>query len=66
MALELEGQEAEWLRILLADMPLWGKQASPVSLHCDTQAVFGNDKNSVYNNNKKDIFTSDMVHLNSC
>ena len=66
IALELAGHQAEWLRNLLADMPLCGRQASPVSLHCDSHAVIGIDKNSVYNNNKKDIFTSDMVHLNSC
>ena len=65
IVLELAGQEAEWLRNLLADMPLWGRQASPVSLHCDSQAVLGIDKNRVYNNNKKHIFASDMVHLNS-
>ena len=27
IALELAGQEAEWLKGLLADVPLWGKQA---------------------------------------
>ena len=66
IALELAGQEAEWVRNLLADMSLWGRQASLVSLHCDSQAVIGIDKISVYNNNKKDIFASNMVHLNSC
>jgi len=25
IALELAGQEAEWLKDLLADVPLWGK-----------------------------------------
>ena len=39
IALELASQEAEWLRNLLADMPLWGRQASQVSLHCDSQAA---------------------------
>ena len=29
-------------------MPLWGRQASQVSLHCDSQAVIGIAKNSVY------------------
>ena len=32
IVLELAGQEAEWLRNLLADMPLWGRQTSIVSL----------------------------------
>ena len=47
IALELAGQEAEWLRNLLADVPLWGRQDSPVSLHCESQAVIGIGKNSV-------------------
>ena len=55
IALELAGQEAEWLRNLLADVPLWGRQASPVSLHCDSQAAIGIAKNSVYNGKKRHI-----------
>ena len=66
IALELAGQEAEWLRNLLADVPLWGRQASPVSLHCDSHEAIGIAQNSVYNRKKKDIFASDMVQLNSC
>ena len=36
IAIELEGQEVELLKNLLADTPLWGRQASPVSLYCDS------------------------------
>nr|XP_010317483.1 uncharacterized protein LOC104646105 [Solanum lycopersicum] len=32
IALELAGKEVEWMRNLLADMPLWGRQTSIVSL----------------------------------
>ena len=49
IALELAGQEAEWLKGLLADMPLWGKQATPIFLHCDSQAAIGVTHSSVYN-----------------
>lgn len=55
IALELAGQEAEWLRNLLFDVPLWGGQSSPVSLHCDSQAAIGVAKNSVYNGKKRHI-----------
>lgn len=55
IALELEGQEAKWLRNLLTDVPLWGRQMSPVSLHCDSQTVIGIAKNSVYNGKKRHI-----------
>ena len=39
IALDLAGQEAEWLRNLLADVPLWGKRYIPVSIHCDSEAA---------------------------
>jgi len=31
IALELAGQEAKWLKGLLADVPLWRKQTTPIS-----------------------------------
>ncbi|XP_058749197.1 secreted RxLR effector protein 161-like [Vicia villosa] len=36
IALDLGSQEAEWLRSLLADLPLWGHPTPPISLHCDS------------------------------
>lgn len=36
IALDLASQEAELLRNLLTDVPLWGKWSIPVSLHCDS------------------------------
>ncbi|KAL0392700.1 UNVERIFIED_CONTAM: Retrovirus-related Pol polyprotein from transposon TNT 1-94 [Sesamum radiatum] len=59
IVLELAGQETEWLRNLLGNVPLWGSSA-PVSLHCDSQAVIGIAKNYAYNG-KEDIFASDMI-----
>ncbi|PHT94460.1 hypothetical protein T459_02342 [Capsicum annuum] len=40
IALVLAGQEAGWLRNFLADVPLWGRQVSSVSLHCDSQTGY--------------------------
>jgi len=55
IALELAGQEAEWLKILLADVPLWRKQETPISLHCDSQAAIGVAHNIVYNRKRRHI-----------
>ena len=55
IALELAGKEAEWLRNLLADMPLWGRQDLPFSLHCDSHEAIGIAKNSVYNGKRRHI-----------
>ncbi|KAK4381706.1 Retrovirus-related Pol polyprotein from transposon TNT 1-94 [Sesamum angolense] len=54
IALELAGQEAEWLRNLIGDIPLWGSTA-PVSLHCDSQAAIGIAKNYAYNGKRRHI-----------
>lgn len=48
-------QEADWLRNLLADIPLWGKPTPPVWVHCDSQAAISVAKNSVYNGKKRHI-----------
>jgi len=55
IALELAGQEAEWLKGLLADVPLWEKQATPIPLHYDLQAAIGASHNSVYNEKRRHI-----------
>jgi hypothetical protein len=55
IALELAGQEAEWLRNLLADVPIWEGRQTPISLHCDSQAALGIAKNSVYNAKKRHL-----------
>ncbi|KAL0332841.1 UNVERIFIED_CONTAM: Retrovirus-related Pol polyprotein from transposon TNT 1-94 [Sesamum calycinum] len=54
IALELAGQEAEWLRKLVGDMPMWGSSV-PVSIHCDSQAAIGIAKNYAYNGKRRHI-----------
>lgn len=55
IALELAGGEADWLRSLLADIPLEKESVSSISLHCDSQAAIGVAKNSVYNGKRRHI-----------
>jgi len=55
ITLELASQEAEWLKGLVADMPLWGRQPTAVSLHCDSQIGIGVTHNSVCNRKKRYI-----------
>ena len=55
IALELAGHEAEWLRNLLANIPLWGKSSSPVYILCDSQAAIGVANNNSYNGKKRHI-----------
>lgn len=55
IALELAGQEAEWLKGLMANIPLWGKPTPPISLHCDSQAAICVANNSTYNGKRRHI-----------
>ena len=55
IALDLAGQEAEWLRSLLADLPLWGRKAPSISLHCDSQSAISVANNNAYNGKKRHI-----------
>ncbi|KAK4406694.1 hypothetical protein Sango_0675900 [Sesamum angolense] len=49
-----EGQEPEWLRNLVGDMPLWGSSI-PVSLYCDSQAAITIATNYAYKDKRRHI-----------
>lgn len=52
---ELASHEAEWLRNLLADIPMLGKAALFVALHCDSQAAITVANKHIYNGKKRHI-----------
>ena len=41
IALDKCGEEAEWLRHFLEDIPRWPKPAPPICIHCDSQSAIG-------------------------
>ncbi|KAF3673067.1 putative low-specificity L-threonine aldolase 1 [Capsicum annuum] len=43
------GEEAEWLRNFLEDIPYWPKLVAPVCIHCDSQASIGRAGSMMYN-----------------
>jgi len=55
ISVELASQEAKWLKNLLVDMPLWGRQTTTFSLHRDSQVATGVAHNYMYNYGKKGI-----------
>ena len=55
IALEKAGTEAEWLRNLLVDIPLWDRTQTSVSIHCDCQAAIARAKNKIYNGKSRHI-----------
>ena len=55
VALASAGQEAEWLRDLLLEIPLASKNVSKVSIHCDSQATLARAYSEVYNGKSRHI-----------
>ncbi|KAG8503572.1 hypothetical protein CXB51_001539 [Gossypium anomalum] len=49
IALVTASKEAEWLRNLLYDVPLWPKPFSPISICCDSEATLVKAYSQVYN-----------------
>ena len=49
------GEEAEWLRHFLEDIPRWPKLMPPICIHCDSQYAIGRAQNIVYNSKFRHI-----------
>ena len=45
VALDKCGEEAEWLRNFLEDIPKWTKPVPTICIHCDNQFVIGSVRN---------------------
>ncbi|GKE08704.1 hypothetical protein Tco_1412255 [Tanacetum coccineum] len=48
-------KEAEWLRDLLINIPLWPKPMPPISVYCDSQSTLLRAYNQVYNGKSRHI-----------
>lgn len=55
VALASAGQEAEWLRDLLLEVPLAKDNISTVSIHCDSQSTLARAYSEVYNGKSRHI-----------
>ena len=55
ITLEKCGEEAEWLRHFLEDIPRWPKPVPPISIHCDSQSAIGRAQNSMFNGKSRYI-----------
>ena len=55
IALDKCGEEAEWLRHFLEDIPRWPKPVPPIFIHCDSQSTIGRAQNSMYNGKSRHI-----------
>ena len=55
IALASASEEANWLRDLLYEIPLWEKPILPILIHCDSTAAIGRVKNRYYNSKSRFI-----------
>ncbi|KAL0298537.1 UNVERIFIED_CONTAM: Retrovirus-related Pol polyprotein from transposon TNT 1-94 [Sesamum radiatum] len=49
VVLAAAGKEAEWLKNLIHEIPLWPKPISPISIHCDSAATLAKAYSQMYN-----------------
>ncbi|KAL0288543.1 UNVERIFIED_CONTAM: Retrovirus-related Pol polyprotein from transposon TNT 1-94 [Sesamum calycinum] len=55
IALDKAGEEAEWLRNFLEDIPCWTKPVPAIMVHCDSQSAIGRAQSSMYNGKSRHI-----------
>nr|GEZ07990.1 zinc finger, CCHC-type [Tanacetum cinerariifolium] len=55
VALAAAGNEAEWLRNLVYDIPLWPKPVSTISIRCDNDTTLANAYTQVYNRKSRHL-----------
>ncbi|GKB85213.1 hypothetical protein Tco_0957485 [Tanacetum coccineum] len=55
VALAAAGKEAEWLRNLIYEIPLWAKPISPIFIHCDSAATLAKAYCQIYNGKSRHL-----------
>ncbi|PHT33702.1 hypothetical protein CQW23_25502 [Capsicum baccatum] len=55
ITLDKAGEEVEWLRNFLEDIPYWPKPVAPVCIYCDSQAAIGRAGSMMYNDKYRHI-----------
>ena len=55
IALDKAGEEAEWLRHFLEDIPMWPQPVPAICIHCDSQSSIGRAQSHIYNGKSRHI-----------
>nr|GEW31295.1 zinc finger, CCHC-type [Tanacetum cinerariifolium] len=55
VALAVVGKEAEWLKNLLFEIPLWDKPLAPISIRCDSAATLAKAYSQMYNGKSRHL-----------
>ena len=63
VALATTGKEAEWLRNLVFEIPLWSKPVSPISIRCDSATTMAKAYSEIYNGKSRHMgVRHSMIH----
>nr|GFA35197.1 zinc finger, CCHC-type [Tanacetum cinerariifolium] len=49
------GKEAEWLKNLILEIPLWSKPITPISIRCDSAATLAKAYSQIYNRKSRHL-----------
>ncbi|GJU60145.1 zinc finger, CCHC-type containing protein [Tanacetum coccineum] len=55
VALAVAGKEAEWLRNLIHEIPIWPKPISSIYIHCDSAATLAKTYSQMYNGKSRHL-----------
>ncbi|GJV00991.1 zinc finger, CCHC-type containing protein [Tanacetum coccineum] len=55
VALAAAGKEAEWLRNLIHEIPIWPKPIASISIHCDSAATLAKAYSQMYNGKSRHL-----------
>ncbi|GJQ96139.1 hypothetical protein Tco_0007278 [Tanacetum coccineum] len=55
MVLATAGKEAEWLRNMIIEIPLWSKPIAPISILCDSVATIAKAYSQMYNGKSRHL-----------
>nr|GEZ92413.1 zinc finger, CCHC-type [Tanacetum cinerariifolium] len=63
VALAAAGKEAEWLKNLLLEIPLWVKPMAHISIHCDSAVTLAKAYSQMYNGKSRHLgVRHSMIH----
>ncbi|GJW91181.1 hypothetical protein Tco_0168734 [Tanacetum coccineum] len=58
VALAAAGKEAEWLRNLIHEIPIWPKPIAPISIRCDSAPTMARAYSQIYNGKSRHLAVS--------
>ena len=61
IALDKAGEEVEWLRHFIEDIPMWPQPVPTICIHCDSQSAIGRVQSHIYITVSLDIFIEDII-----